>query len=247
MRNGKWVNETETYIDWQHRSGSFIDDFNINLYAGNDQDENVSHLTHFFETSGAMSDAIVPPSSDVLKETVFLHDVKDIKEEWESRGKSHFDTYVKNEVTNRAPGDEIRSIRTNVSFPEFKEHDTYFPFWLVSYDYAGQKFYTCVDGLNGERATGIRPEDKERRARVKKMTTATWIWGTIIALVLTGVFFLLKFAFKIEPMPYWILAIVGGVDIITILIINYVKKRRVWKKNLLIRQQILEDRLQDLQ
>ena len=182
--NGRAVEKTRTVTDWRPSNGNCNGEYTVFGFAGDNDaiKPTISDYAHGTQFSrGAIKD-YEPQYTTGFTMLDFKNDEHDT---WDFNSKSRAEALVRASAEARIPGDTFKDFYVEAVYHQNKSLRTYVPFWITTYKYGDEEFYVYMDGTNQDRLQGLRPEDNERKALVKKKF---WPGHITLALVLIIVF-----------------------------------------------------------
>ena len=84
----------------------------------------------------------------------------------------------------RVPGDRMRDLQMDVRTRDERAEPHLHPFWFAAFEYGGQAYPVGMSGRDLSKATGTRPVDADRKARVTALARP-WKISLAVTLVVT--------------------------------------------------------------
>lgn len=149
------------------------------------------------------------------------------------RGRAGVERTAKARCEERVPGDRMKDLSMQVRTRDERAEPHLHPFWFAAFEYGGETFPVGFSGRDLSKATGTRPVDADRKARVTaiarpwKISLAVTVVATIIGLC-AGVF------------PGLIALVAGGITTGGLAWSAHKKTQAILEASRAVRQRVLE-------
>lgn len=147
---------TETYQErhtrWHHVSGDYDNFFNdVLVCASNKIDQGLADAVDSFNTAN-----LIPYSPEYLSGFLAERYSVALKDGW-SVGQQEMDMGIRNAVTNKIGGDEVRFLNIHTRYQDVTFKHVLLPIWISSYAYKDKTFHFLINAQTG-RVAGEYPK-----------------------------------------------------------------------------------------
>lgn len=181
-KNGNRVKQQKADITWTNKNLPINGQVNILAYAGEYID---APWNNFIERTVWKPIELIKRSFSSDKYNYFMRSFKASKETvWNDKAVYRAYDKALEHTKNHMKKQYYKDLNLSIKFDEVASYHILAPFWLFTYDYAGDKYYIIVDGNDSTRVEGTKPQDNKRKGRIKNIRRVGWNVHAVVLLAM---------------------------------------------------------------